>query len=394
MNFSNKFIILAVLFSPNTSLELYLILLLIIGWTVGHKEARFGQTALILILLYGSYLIFLQFLSGDFSVRDLTEIFRLLTFYSFFCFIVSQNSKAGDEADLFNFIAMCSVLIFSISLIQSLSPNSFLGSVLLNVYMSDGHLARSFIGANRASGVSTGPGQAGTLASFLFAVNLTYFYFFHSKKLILQVVALLSCFGIIVLAQSQTAFITICVVVIFSVRYVRHLTSIKILMFAALLTVSTAGIIWLASQINVRYLFSLFEHGLGRSSFQKRLEKWESFIADAVDEPFRWLLGHGKHYFGDASTAVDSDIVFLIGVYGPIASIVFGCFIIYQFYKSLKLQTSLGALIALTIITGTTLSIPTNFIFDTKLLGLMIVVLLTLWKISTNEKNCSTSTSK
>lgn len=394
MNFSNKIITIAVLFLPNSSLELYLLMLLIAGWIVGHHQVKFGYAALIFILLYGCYFICRQFFSGVFNTRDLTEIFRLLTFYAFFRFMASPKQKGEGKEELFSFIAKCSIVIFVISFIQSSIPNSLIGSSLLNIYMSDGHLERSFIGNNRASGVSTGPGQAGTLGSFLFAVNLTYFYFFHNRNVILQVIALLSCVGIVILAQSQTGFITICVLTTYSLIYSRKLSGSKFIILAAVIAGCVTLVIWLASVINLRYLFTLFAHGLERSSFQKRLYKWETFMDNSLNQPFLWLFGHGKDYFGDTSAAVDSDIIFLIGVYGPILTGILMCFILYQFYKALKIQTSRGALVALTILTGAILSIPTAFLFDTKVLALLIVVFLSTRETRYNEKNCSISASK
>jgi O-antigen ligase len=393
VTYASSLLLLLIIFLPNTSLEVYLITITVSAILFARMNLVFNIYVLLMILLYGIYTLLRQYVDEQYNVRDLTEIFRVLSYYLFYCGITKITEKKTVEEALPHLISIISIFVFIISMIETFLPSSTLTNFFINIYMSDGHYERSFLTNSRASGVSTGPGQAGTLGAFLFAVNLLYFFFNDNKRLLLQIFGLLSSVGIVLLAQSQTGLIAISFLFLFALLlFGRKLNVIKLTLVIFIFFIFLYLIILLSQKIDLNYLFSLFEYGLERSSFQKRIDKWAFLLNQSADEPFRWLLGHGKDYFGDESAAVDSDIIFIIIVYGPLISALLFCFVTYVFIKFLFKDSIYHIYVVFSILIGLMMSIPSAFLFDTKVCALFIFIYVLLRKNLEYEKYSNPST--
>jgi hypothetical protein len=393
VSYVSSLLLILIIFLPNISLELYLITITVSVIIAARMNVVFNIYVLLTILLYGIYALLRQYFDEQYNVRDLTEIFRLLSYYVFYCSIKKITEKKVAEEALFNLISLTSIAIFIIGIIETFLPSSTLTSFFTSFYMSDGHYERSFLANSRASGVSTGPGQAGALGAFLFTLNLLYFFFYNNKRLLLQILGLFSSMGIVGLAQSQTGLIAVSFLFLFAFLFFgRKLNAIKLILSAFTFFVFAYAAILLSEKIDLNYLFTFFEYGFERSSFQKRIEKWIFLLNQSTDEPFRWLLGHGKDYFGNESAAVDSDIVFIIIVYGPIISTLLFCFITYVFIRFLFKKSIYHIYVVFSILVGLIMSIPSAFLFDTKVCALFIFIYVLLRKNLEYEKYSNPST--
>ena len=217
-----------------------------------------------------------------------------------------------------------------------LYPSLFISDMVAKMYNTSGHYTKSFIGNNRASSLSAGPGQAGAFGALMFSIACATLLHAKQLKQSLSIAVMLSSVLIIIAAQSQTALITI--LAVSTTAYMFNFFRVSVLAHLGIslgLLCSVIFVVRLSNIINLDYLFNLFVHGLARSSFVKRVEKWDEMIT-AVEKPFMWIMGVGKDFHGVKSAATDSDWVFLLTVYGIIPTVVVIIMICYVFIQRFR----------------------------------------------------------
>ncbi|HCD1954659.1 TPA: hypothetical protein NBI99_005122, partial [Escherichia coli] len=78
---------------------------------------------------------------------------------------------------------------------------------------------------------------------------------------------------------------------------------------------------------------TLFEQGTERGSYQLRVEKRNEMIEKALSNPGYSLIGWGKDYFGDDTSATDNEHLYIALVYGPL---IWLAFVLVCFYYGAK----------------------------------------------------------
>src|SRR5690606_34037127 len=312
------FIVIICLFIPSKSYEVYhavLILVLLVDLVLQNKITFNYYVVLILGII--SFLLFvallLSFYFESYAIRDFVEVIR------FFPLLLLSVIRPTYNQDVLNRIFL--VYLF-IDLVVSISQFLMLDLLpfLTNLYGSSYHVDTSLLLNNRATGLSSGPGQHGTIMSFFYVYFLyLYLYSINSSKWIKYGIAMASIS--LLLSQSQTSFIAISLITIWMIAYTiwnGHKPSrIKCIKLASAISVISIAIFYTFFD-QLRYLFSLFTLGLERNSFQRRLDK-----VDVVHEAFRefpeWILWvFGNDFFGKFARAMDNEYLYIFSIYGTI----------------------------------------------------------------------------
>jgi hypothetical protein len=243
------------------------------------------------------------------STRDLTEVIRLLALLSTVALVLGAT-----EAQFARRLLMAVVLT---DLVLSLSQLKILpgaiASAFSRFYQSDFHVENALGISKRALGLFTDPTTHG-LAMGL--VALVFLGDTVTRKGRRGPVGLLAALLIVVLAQSQTAFIATVVgmATFFFVNLVTRPTLRGVTLLVALFGGAAALLLRFAEEL--KYLSLLFQVGLKRNSFHLRVLKRDDSLEIMHDEPIGMLLGWGKDYLGSTSAALDNEYLFVYLVYG------------------------------------------------------------------------------
>ena len=243
------------------------------------------------------------------SIRDLTEVIRLLALLCTFALVM--GSTEGQFARRLLLAVLLADFILSLSQLKILPGG--IASALSRFYQSDYHFENALGISKRALGLFTDPTTHG-LAMGL--VALLFFSDTINKKGRGSTVGLVISLSLVVLAQSQTAFIA--TVIGMFTFFLVHFVSGPKLRAVIILAVLFGGAIVLLVHFaeRLRYLVLLFQVGLKRNSFQRRVLKSEDSLDLMHDEPIGMLLGWGKNYLGSTSAALDNEYLFVYLVYG------------------------------------------------------------------------------
>ena len=135
----------------------------------------------------------------------------------------------------------------------------------------------------------------------------------------------------------------------------------------------------------------LIELGLGASSFQARIDKWNEMIIPIFDEPIWFLFGAGRSYldFINVKNSVfDSDYIYVFINYGFIVLCILIIWALYFISKSainFKRINIESKILLFILLSGLVSAISINFFFDIKVL-LLLSILLHLNSKEKNEK--------
>lgn len=304
------------------------------------------------------------------AIRNSTELFRVILFVISLIFFYSLDPQKS-----FNIFKIISFYFIVLNFFLMLSQFFQIGlaNLFTSIYSADNHIEISLGMSNRALGLSTGPGQAGLISVAFFSV----FYAFwllgdKSKKTIIIIfLALIS----VLLSQSQTSFITIFGIILYGIGYSSlKLKKIKPFIIIFLLIIIGFISLWDFITTDLRYLFSLFDQGIERSSYKAREFKTAYLFSLTLDNFFGIMFGYGKDYFGDHAGAMDNEYMFLYGVYG----LIFFLIIIFS-YLSIIIKSwlvkkqffSINPYLLPTsflIICGMVTSWPASFILDIRVM--------------------------
>nr|WP_133147001.1 hypothetical protein [Vibrio splendidus] len=220
--------------------------------------------------------------------------------------------------------------IYLNSIVSYLQYSYKLNSIVVNsvayLYNSIDHVNDSLLLNSRALGLSMGPNSN---AVIIILCVLFIFYKYNpisAKEVIFKYITLLFGLCSLLLSQSQTGFIASIAIIfcIYILRLIKNpfpsLFKLTLLLIIAVPLVFNSNII---SKLEDKegglfYLSTLFEKGTERSSYQLRVEKREEMIEKALDLPGWALIGWGKEYFGNESSATDNEHLYIALVYGPL----------------------------------------------------------------------------
>jgi hypothetical protein len=344
-----------------------------------------------IIILFLSISAFYRWLTGfgyfdliGINFRDYVEIFRYLPIT--ICFLRPTAWKNIKPENFIDASLVYCTIDGIISFFQFIGLEvPIIQRLLVSLYYNEVHFTISLGESNRALGLSPGPGQHGTMM-LLFYIIFLCDSFLYNRRPVLNFVGVIGSLLIIILAQVQTAFVSIAIVtplVIISSNFSNN-KSVRYRAYI-ILAIFTCLLVWLFAFSgflqNFAYLNSLFEQGLGRSSYQIRLKMWSKFF-DMTREKPQWIIsGWGKDYFGSDSGHMDSDLVYIYCIYGLIFASAFFLSIIYfsaTFLRELNKNISqypFRSTLFFIILSGLIMSWSLSFFIDIKVInsvGLMI----------------------
>lgn len=370
-------ILLSLLLIPTESYGLLIFshCLFVVFLILIKKEIHLDLKALIIFIIFSSFVLFVTIYFKNSDFRNITEILRFLPIVCLFMFKVLFKYE-----DIYSALKYYTLALFLFCILQVFFKELILVDFLTNIYSSNLHIDKSLGIGNRALGFSNGPGQNAVIAILLLFFFLSNYFHKNSKSdLLLSILS----FFVLLLTQNQTGFIAFAIGFL-SITYI-FWSSISLNIKIGLVYFSviiTLFIVYLATIINLRYLFSLFEVGLERSSFINRLEKWDTFLGAVHESPFVHLFGHGKSFFGPSSGAMDGEFIFFYTVYGLLISSFYVVLISYIFIRSKVFKFNYRYKLVLAIcIPGLILSIANSFLLDPR-----VLMLLALMECS-HEKN-------
>ena len=310
--------------------------------------------------------------------RDYIEIFR---FIPLLLLLLIQKAIKFDRANLEKIFFWYVSIDFVISIAQFLRFDFI--NIITSLYAAGHHAEKSLLISSRALGLSSGPGQHGSLITFLFVFFLAGIFFKRSRYNVIGVIIASIC---ILLSQSQTAFIamvgssiSILLYYIFSGKVSQKLKALRLWL---VMTIASASLIGYFFQ-ELRYLASLVEQGTDRSSFQIRLEKAQ-FVYDGINKvPELLITGYGKDYWGSFSAAMDNEYLYVLAVYGiVILCISIAIVFVYLFRGFLLRSAKEDKSIYFIILTGLVIAYPTAFFTDPRIILLLLFVVLSKQFIS------------
>lgn len=321
------------------------------------------------------------------SIDDYKEFLKLIVFgivfYSF------KNIKLEQvEKVLFAYI----IIDFILTLFQFFKIDFLLFDFISTMYNSSGHIAGLDYNSVRALGLSPGPGQHGVMGLFVFTFFITLIVFYRFS--FLRLFSLIFSFLIIVFSQSKTSFVVLffvlILVMVFSLWSNRKSTKLTLFLFMSLFF----GTLFLFLDdllLFFRQYEKLIELGLGASSFQARIDKWNEMMIPIFDEPILFLFGAGRSYldFINVKNSVfDSDYIYVFINYGFIVFCILSLWLLYFISKSaihFKRINIESKILLFILLSGLVSAISINFFFDIKIL-LLLSILLHLNSKEKNEK--------
>ncbi len=322
-----------------------------------------------------SLLVRLNFIED--ALRDLTEAVRWIFLLFLVLYLNSDIEK--KESLALRWIAFFVILnaIVSWMQFQKISWVDF----ITNIYGAQNHIEMSLGISSRALGFAAGPGQNGATA-IIFGIYTFVMYYFKYNNRFFSFFILILTFLATLLSQSQTSFGALVGAVFFVLLAGRFYFPKKYRMpnwFIFGATVSLVGLFYkLIDELS--YLDSLFTFGLGRSSYQGRELKWEELFDQANENPWMYILGHGKSYFGLSSGAMDSDYVFILLVYGVIVFCALFGFIAWSLllaYKDIKRGSGEALAYAGVVVCGLISAWPNAFFTDGRIAVVFFISLYT-----------------
>jgi hypothetical protein len=350
------------------------------GKFIGYRSFALSVIIYIFFSIFFSATLGSVFL-GTTPFRNYTEVVRLIPVL----ILIFSYKGIYISYLLFCKIAFLYVVADIIATLLQLTSSSFAG-VIINLYAVSEHGVYADF---RPIGLSGGPGQHGTVMTMMFAIFLSAFCNIKKTPLFFYF-ALICSYTAVLLAQSQTGFITSTGILLFSLIFTAIKSKYKKNWIRLFIVIIIPGVSILLKYIDrLRYLMSLFEQGLGRHSYVAREEKAQMIMNMVIERPLFGILGYGKDYFGSTSAAMDNEYVFIFAVYGIL--ILFTVLLIYCVLSSNiilnKIRTPFDCMLLYMIVAGVVLAWPSAFITDPRQLCLLVIVFLIRKNIIKNIKS-------
>lgn len=335
------FFVFLVLCAPLRGFYLYymVVSLLVIGFSIKTVPSLVNRFTIPFLLL-SAFLLFAALLRtviiGRENVRDYIEVARFVPIVLLYASIYKWREMRVERILDAAFLYLC--IDIGVSWMQFVGVDVLGISRLIQLLYSS-ELHAGVLGlTHRALGLSPGPGQHGAIL-FTLAVAMLFGGFTASRRRWIYLSGFVMALMGILLSQSQTAFVVTIAIVLGMLgafllsRDARHRRNAAIIL--CLFAVSSVYVFTLIAT-RFRYLFTLFAYGLGRTSYTAREDKWDIFLSKSLEHPWWFPFGWGKAYFGSASGAMDSDLLYIFCVYGGLVSIVFATVLFVFFFGSLR----------------------------------------------------------
>lgn len=374
-----SFLLLFVLFFPSKYLYFYYFVIIstLSGLAVFNKNSLKRSFSLNIFLtiflgvIVSALLPVIYF--GSSLMKNFTEILRFIPVILLLLNFAKININYNY---LFCIISLYTIINFLISFSQFNSPG--LVGFITNLYSSNLHIENSLNISSRALGLSSGPGSNGSISALL-SIFFLVTYFFHNNYKKLSIFFYILSFANILLSQSQTSFVAIIlvslsIVVYFFFKNIKSYEITRLIPFLFIMIGAILGVVNIYID-KLRYLFSLFEVGLSRSSYTAREDK-VAFVMDLImQNPFFLIFGHGKD-FVPFSNAMDNEYVFIISVYGCFTLSIFIIWYLYSLLFIFVYKNIYAYLVTFTLAGGLIIAWPTSFILDSRLMFIFSLYLV------------------
>jgi hypothetical protein len=124
----------------------------------------------------------------------------------------------------------------------------------------------------------------------------------------------------------------------------------------------------------LRYLLTLFEHGLGRSSYLARELKAEYLVdVSLYIYPLAIYSGFGKEFFGIYSSSMDNEHLYILLVWGVLFYVLFILIVFYALFLYFKRVHYYFLLFAFPMLIGVPLAWASSFYLAPKISMLLII---------------------
>lgn len=358
-------------FAVNSVLLGYLI------WKYGFTITKPIKVLIFLMILY----VFGRIVSGEIFIRDLYELAR----FTLLILVLGLNNffEKIDTEFMLKLLAIYVLVDFGMSTFQFFNYDvDNIVYTISKLYSSVAHFGI----AHRVNGLSSGPGQHGTIIGLLYVVFFIKFLVVKNMQksymyLAISILALVS----IVFAQAKSAIlalISMYFVLFIWILYVKNKTMLLKYISSAIGLLFVSVIIYVMFVDDFANTLQMVDKGIMTDSFVIRLNSYELIYNMAKENPMYWLFGYGKVYFGRFGTAMDSEVLYFLLVYGLLFSLV----LLYYFIRYIQSflqssssteENSFGAVLVFSLITGIVMALPLSFFshpLNLVLIGIFVVL--------------------
>ncbi len=332
----------------------------------------------------------LRSLTASPNIRDFIEVGRFLLPISIIAFSFLWRSSSQifyHSLTLFSFANLALSILQAINVTINIKSLKLVTLQVSQLFINEVHYNSAYLLAKRIPGISPGPGQQGVICCITSLYFLSQWAFSSDVKTKLRSLTLFFAnFALVILAQSQTAFVAmgLMTLLIFLIRIIARMPRMKLGLkgIAAILGAVTM-FYSLARYYGLAYLETLFTHGTSRSSFQRRIEKWNDILDRCFDSPEWTFVGHGKDYFGALSSAMDSEFLYFYAVYGILLFLLLIAgyiLLISESIHQMLTRNYFGSAVLASIAgSGIIFSISSSFLLDPKvcLIAILCVIFAT-----------------
>lgn len=381
--------VLAILLFPGVLFRLFFVYTSALIVIYAHRTQprvnayALGVLALVMFYVVATYVRTITASYGDVVMtgREYVEAGRFVPLALLFLF--SERWRTFRFKNLLDATLIYIFLDGIVSYLQLRSWNLF-GIVDLagRYYNSELHFSLSLQVADRALGLSSGPGQHGGLLGTLTVVLLADVFVARQRRL-LSTIALVGALMLVVASQSKTSFIATGLVLMTFAAFslakgdaTQRRTAL--LGVGGVIASSSLLIGWIWQH---RYLATLFTDGLARNSYVSRVNKWDNVIGSILDYPLWMPIGHGKEFFGETSGAMDNEYVYIVAVYGVLVFVAV-CMLVVTImlklaWKEQLMRNPWDAILFFATLGGLVYAWPSAYFTDPKIMhivGLVICV--------------------
>lgn len=371
------FFIGSFLFFPNIYFQyIFIYSFLFVGLILFNKLVYFKKheylTIFFIISILYTFGVIRIFIFNLSDLRDFIEIGRIVFIFLIFFVFTKIRFDLNILLKIINFYI---ILDFLLSISQYLSLNISFIILLQKFYSSEYHLVSALGISRRSLGFSTDPSSHGLMILVLLSVLIVYYVKFDETNKKMTVIALLLGIVTIFLSQSQTAFIGLVLLLMGVLIYYlfKQKNSKYYLKFIATISfLIIALVVYVLSEL--RYLMTLFELGLERSSYVKREDKVDYLLSISYEHPIGMIIGYGKSFFGSYSTAMDNEHIYILLVYGLPVYILFVLILCYFLVKLIISNDKYLQLFVIPLLLGFPLAWPSSYYLVPKITLILIIL--------------------
>lgn len=376
------FLLIFIIFFPLKNFHLFFFLLstILILFIIILKKKSININILFLFSLFLMYLLGGNLYRFVFlNVNDLRDFFEIFRFIPLLLLVFFRKEFSYfDFNKLIRYLKIYVVIDFIVSYVQFYHFDYGLFKQITDFYSYPHHIRVSYELSNRTLGLSTGPGDHGAFILFCYTIIL-YDMIFISKKLMKNFIFLIFATFSLFTSQSRISILTFFVLHLLVIFLMfREWKRFKFKLIKYLLLIIPIFVIFISMIDQIRYFYSFLEYGTELSSFQKREIKWAEILNLSTEYPLLYLIGFGKSLLENYTTAMDSDILYILIVYGMPIFLVFTALSVYFTFCFFK-SDNYNRLLSLLFLIGLPISYTSTYFIYPKIIFILFFLYLFLY---------------